>query len=188
MSGHNKWTQIKRKKGATDQKRGLVFSKLLKSISIAAREDANPNYNPQLKAAIDRAREFNVPQDNIERAIKKSSETKDLKELLMEAYGPEGVAILILSHTDNSNRTIAEIKKILHDHNAKWADPGSVMWAFDIITNQHGQEPKEYEGGWKAKFPQKISPKAEDELIKLMEALDDHADVSDIFTSAELSD
>lgn len=176
MSGHNKWAQIKHKKEITDKKRGQIFSKLLRSISIAAKEDSNPNYNPKLKAAIDQAKEMNVPQDNIERAIKKSSEVKDVEELLMEAYGPEGVALLITAHTDSRNRTVAEIKKLLADHDAKWADPGSVMWAFDK-TQQ----------GYQAKFPQKITAAGEEKLLNLIEALDDHDDVVKIYISADLS-
>ena len=186
MSGHNKWAQIKRKKEVTDKKRGQIFSKMLKAISLAAKEDPNPSNNVRLKSAIDQAREYNVPLDNIERAIKKSEDAKDLKELLMEAYGPEGTAILILAHTDSGNRTVAEIKKILHDHDAKWADPGSVMWAFEPDTDQRGLNADIH--GWKAKFPQKISKEAEERLIKIMEALDDQDDVSEIFTSADIGE
>jgi YebC/PmpR family DNA-binding regulatory protein len=176
MSGHNKWAQIKRKKEVTDKKRGQIFSKILRAISIAAKGDPNPNYNPRLKAAIDRAKEMNVPQENIERAIKKSSEVKDIEELVMEAYGPEGVALLITAHTDSRNRTVAEIKKILSDNEAKWADPGSVAWAFEKSAE-----------GYNPKFPQKISQSAEEKLLKLMEALDDHDDVLEIYTSADLN-
>ena len=176
MSGHNKWTQIKRKKEVTDKKRSQIFSKILRTISMAAKEDPNPNYNSRLKAAIDQAKEMNVPQENIERAIKKSSEIKDSEELIIEAYGPEGVALLIMAHTDNRNRSVAEIKKILSDHEAKWADPGSVAWAFEKTAD-----------GYNSKFPQKISDDAEEKLLKLMEALDDHDDVAEIYTSADLN-
>jgi len=177
MSGHNKWQQIKRKKEVTDKKRGQIFSKLLKAISIAAREDANPSYNSRLKAAIEQAKEFNVPQDNIERAIKKSQEVEHIKELLMEAYGPEGVAILIQAHTDNGNRTVAEIKRILNDHDGKWANQGSVIWAFEKTAE-----------GYQPKFPQNISKEAGDKITRLMDALDDHDDVSEIYTSANLEE
>ena len=176
MSGHNKWAQIKRKKEVTDKKRGQMFSKLLRAISIAAKGDPNPSYNPHLKAAVDKAKEMNVPQDNIERAIKKSSEAKDVENIMMEAYGPEGVALLIEAQTDNRNRTISEVKKILSDHGAKWADPGSVMWAFEKTGDDYVP-----------KFPQKISAEAEGRLLKLMEALDDHDDVAEIYTSADLN-
>ncbi len=176
MSGHNKWAQIKRKKGVTDKKRGQIFSKILRAISIAAKDDPNPSYNPHLKAAIDQAKEMNVPQENIERAVNKSSEAKDFEELVMEAYGPEGVALLITAHTDSRNRTVAEIKKILSDNGAKWADPGSVAWAFEKSTE-----------GYNPKFPQKISKDAEEKILKLMEALDDHDDVAEIYTSADIN-
>jgi YebC/PmpR family DNA-binding regulatory protein len=175
MSGHSKWAQIKRKKEITDQKRGQIFSKLLKAVSLAAREDANPAYNPHLKAAVQRAEEFNVPQENIERAIKKSSESKGLENLLIEAYGPKGAALLIEAQTDNRNRTVAEIKKVLSDHKAKWADPGSVIWAFEKTAD-----------GYHPKFPQNVSREAADKIVKLMEALDDQDDVSEIYTSANI--
>ncbi len=175
MSGHNKWAQIKRKKEVTDKKRSQIFSKLLKAISIAAKNDSNPNYNPILKSAIERAKEFNVPQENIERAIKKSSDLENIKEILIEAYGPEGTALLIEVQTDNSNRSVAEIKKILNEHGGKWGDPGSVTWAFEKTDK-----------GYLAKFPQKIQLSSEERLIKLMEALDDHDDVVEIYSSADL--
>jgi YebC/PmpR family DNA-binding regulatory protein len=175
MAGHNKWTQIKRKKEITDKKRGQIFSKLLRAISVAAKKDPNPLYNPQLKAAIEKAREANIPQENIERAIKKSSEVKNVEDIIMEAYGPEGVALLIEAQTDNRNRTTAEVKKILSNHGAKWADPGSVMWAFEK-TNE----------GFLPKFLQEISQSAEEKILKLMEELDDHDDVVEIHTNANL--
>lgn len=176
MSGHNKWTQIKRKKEATDQKRAAVFSKLLRAISVAVQQEPNPQFNPTLRAAIDKAKEYNVPLENINRAIHKSSDAKNFSPLIMEAYGPEGIAILVFALTDNKNRTVSEIKKILSDHGGKWADPGSVSWAFE----QDG-------GVWHAKFPQSISPAAQEKLLLLMDALDDHGDVSDVHTSADLS-
>ncbi|BCX15889.1 MAG: hypothetical protein KatS3mg098_118 [Candidatus Parcubacteria bacterium] len=178
MAGHSKWAQIKRKKEISDQKRSQIFSKLLRAISIAAREDPNPQYNPRLKAAIEKAKENNVPQENIERAIKRSQETGNLENLLIEAYGPEGIALLIEAVTNNKNRTVAEIKKILSDHNAKWADPGSVMWAFE----------KDEKGEWESKFPQKVSPETKERLLALLEDLDNHDDVEEIYTSADLSD
>jgi YebC/PmpR family DNA-binding regulatory protein len=173
MAGHSKWAQIKHKKSITDKKRGQIFSKLLKAITIAAKEGANPQFNARLRAAIEKAKENQVPQDNIERAIKKASETgENLEDLLIEAYGPEGSAILIEAITDNRNRTVAEIKKILKDYEAKWADPGSVMWAFEKIDNK-----------WQAKFPQKISDEGVNKLNTLLEALDDHDDVENIITN-----
>ncbi|MFA6136200.1 MAG: YebC/PmpR family DNA-binding transcriptional regulator [Candidatus Paceibacterota bacterium] len=177
MSGHNKWSQIKNKKGVTDKKRSQVFSKLLRAISLAAKQNDNPQYNSKLKATMDKAKENNVPQENIERAIKKSQEVENIESLIIESYGPEGVALLIEASTDNRNRTISEIKRIISDHQGKWADPGSVMWAFEPDTNEHV---------WKAKFPQKISEDGERRLLSLMEALDDHGDVDEIYTNANL--
>lgn len=176
MSGHNKWTQIKRKKELTDKKRSQVFSKLLRTISITAQSNPNPETNASLRAAIERARENNVPQDNIERAIKKSSEAKNLEDLVLEGYGPEGIALIITASTNNKNRTVAEIKKIISDHGGKWADPGSVLWAF---------EKKDVE--WEAKFPQNISKEGEAQLLELIEAIDDHDDVNDVYATARIA-
>ncbi len=176
MSGHNKWTQIKHKKAASDQKRAIMFSKLLRAISVSAQQDPHPQNNATLRSAITKAKEFNVPLENIERAIRKSQETKQASELIIEAYGPDGVALLITAFTDSKNRTVAEIKKILSDHQGKWADPGSVLWAFE-----------KKEGEWSARFPQTPSASTQEHLVALMDALDDHPDVSDIYTTAELS-
>ncbi|HPW34140.1 MAG TPA: YebC/PmpR family DNA-binding transcriptional regulator [Candidatus Paceibacterota bacterium] len=180
MSGHNKWTQIKRKKGVTDQKRGQIFSKLLRAISVAAKEGTNPTNNTRLKSIIDKARDINVPLENIERAINKSSEIGDVEDLIIEAYGPEGIAILIEAQTNNRNRTISEIKKILSDHEAKWADPGSVLWAFE----KDSFSPHEYH----AKFPQKISDESEKKIIKILDALDEHDDVLEVYTNEVLNE
>ncbi|MEK9186468.1 MAG: YebC/PmpR family DNA-binding transcriptional regulator, partial [Patescibacteria group bacterium] len=95
MSGHNKWSQIQHKKGVVDKKRGATFSKLLNAVSIAARSGPNPDFNPRLRSVIEKAKENKVPQENIERAISKASENKNLEELTIEAYGPEGSALII---------------------------------------------------------------------------------------------
>ncbi len=176
MSGHSKWSQIKHKKAANDQKRSAVFSKLLKLISVAARQESDPQFNPALRAAIEKAKEANVPSDNIERAIKKSSEQSNVDELLIEAYGPHSIAVLIAALTDNRNRTVAELKKIITDKGGKWADPGSVTWAFE----KSGAE-------WKAQFPQDVSDEQEDSIISFLEALDDHPDVSEVYTNTSLT-
>lgn len=179
MSGHSKWANIKHRKEATDKKRARVFSKLLRAIAIAAKKDNNPESNSALRTAVERARKFNVPHDHIERALKKSDDASRSEELTLEAYGPEGVALIIRVTTDNKNRAVAEIKKILKDHDVKWAEPGSVMWAFEPDIN-------EYE--WRAKFPQHISKTAEEKLLAFMEALDNHDDVDEIYTSAALNE
>src|SRR3989344_8073236 len=149
MSGHSKWKTIRHKKESADQKRGQIFSKLINAISIASRTESNPQFNARLRAAIEKAKENKVPQENIERAIKRASEDKNLEELVIEAYGPEGAAILIEAITDNKNRAIAEIRKILNDNNAKIAVQGSVRWVFESTADSHGK--------WQAKFKQEIS-------------------------------
>jgi len=145
MSGHSKWAQIKHKKAATDAKRSKVFSKLAAVIAIAAREKGgDPNMNPSLRMAIDKARSLNMPMDNIERAIKRGTGEAGgagLEEMLLEAYGPAGKALLIQAISDNKNRTIAEIKHILNEHGGKMASAGSVKWLFEekgkiILENQ----------------------------------------------------
>ena len=126
MSGHNKWQQIKHKKGIADQKRAVSFSKLLAAVAAAARTSPHPEANPRLRAAIDRAKKENVPSENIERALKRSAEAKDLEELVIEAYGPEGAAIFIECVTDSRNRTVSELKHLLSEMGAKFAEQGSV--------------------------------------------------------------
>lgn len=179
MSGHSKWAQIKHQKGVTDQKRGKLFSKLLSAISIAARTEPNPQFNPRLRTAIAKAREAQVPAENIDRAVKRASETgQNLEELVMEAYGPGGVALLIESTTDNKNRTVSEIKKILNEHEGKWAEPGSVRWVF---------EPSGEDGGSRAKFEQPLPDADKKRLEVLLQHLEAHDDVQQIFTNASLS-
>ena|SRR3989344_1291621 len=182
MSGHNKWSQIKNQKGAADKKRGQLFSKLLKAISIAAKTEANPQFNPRLRSAIEKAKGFNVPQDNIERAVSKASEAKDLEDVIIEAYGPEGSAIIIEGITDNSNRTVSEIKHLLNENNAKIANPGSVLWAFAQSADERGlnAEPR---GNWKPKFPQSISESGKNQLTALIDLLEEREDVQCVITN-----
>jgi YebC/PmpR family DNA-binding regulatory protein len=135
MSGHSKWAKIKRKKAGADAARGAVFTKLIREITIAARHGGgDPNANPRLRAAIDEARAANMPNDNVERAIKRGIGTLDdgqaLEEVTYECYGPSGVAILIEVVTDNRNRTTSEIKHVLSRHNGNLGGQGSVAWQF----------------------------------------------------------
>ena len=134
MSGHSKWAQIKRKKGATDIKRGALFTKLARSITVAAKSGADPEANFQLRMAIEQARAANMPKDSIERAINKAAaaEKDQLVQIIYEAYAPGGVAILIDVLTDNKNRSASEIKHILSEHGGSMAGPGSVKWMFDL--------------------------------------------------------
>lgn len=141
MSGHSKWSTIKRKKAAADTKRGKIFTKLIKEITIAARQGGgDPGANPRLRLAIDNAKSANMPSDNIERAVKKATgelEGINYIELTYEGYGPGGIALLIESVTDNKNRTVAEVRHILSKHSGSLGETGSVAWMFDrkgVIT------------------------------------------------------
>lgn len=135
MSGHSKWAQIKHKKAATDAKKGTIFSKIARLIIVAAKEKGgDPATNAKLRMAIEKAREAGLPKDNIERAIERGTGGKEgetLEEVLYEAYGPGGVALLIQGVTDSKNRTTNEIKHILSEHGGKLAAQGSVEWMFE---------------------------------------------------------
>lgn len=177
MSGHSHWAGIKHKKEITDKKRGKIFSKLLAAISAAAKSEPNPDFNPRLRTAVSKAKEAAVPQDNIERAIKRASEAgANLEELVFEAYGPGGTAMIIEAIADNKNRAVQEIKTILKENGGKWAETGSVRWAFEA--------PAGAEREWKAKFPQEIQEEDAKKLFTLVEALEDNDDVQNVFTNA----
>jgi len=138
MSGHSKWSTIKRKKGANDSKRGQIFTRLGREIMLAARDGGeDPESNFRLRIAIDRARAQNMPKDNIERAIKRGvggKEGVDLVEVMYEGYGPNGVALIIECVTDNRNRTVAEIRHILTRHGGNLGEGGSVAWQFNRVA------------------------------------------------------
>lgn len=174
MSGHSKWSQIKHKKGAADQKRGQLFSKLLNAITIAARDEANPQMNPRLRSFIEKAREYNVPNENIERALLRTTGAKQLEEVVIEAYGPEKTAFIIECITDNKNRTVAEIKHILGEAGAKFAEPGSVRWNFN---------PPPAHGSWTPKSTHGVSPHGKEKIALLVRALESHDDVQKIITN-----
>ncbi len=178
MSGHSKWAQIKHKKAATDAKRGKIFAKMARLIAVASRERGqDANINPALRTAIAKAREVNMPQDNIERALKKGAgggEGSLLQEFTYEAYGPGGTALLLTGITDNNNRTSQEIKHILSEKGGKWASPGSVLWAFEKKENEW--VPRPYS-------TIKLAPKDEEALYKLMEVLDEHDDIQEIYAN-----
>lgn len=175
MAGHSKWTQIKHQKATTDAKRGQIFSKLSRAITIAAREGGtDPAANAKLREIIAKAKEANMPSDTIERAIKKAmgADAAKLQSFLYEAYGSGGVALLIEGATDSKNRSANEIKHLLSEQGAKWAEPGSVKWAF--IHTDRGWEPREHS---------KIALSQEDQknLDALLEALDKNEDVEEVY-------
>ena len=135
MSGHSKWSSIKHKKGAADAKRGKIFSRLIKEVTVAARlGGGDPTGNPRLRTAIQAAKAENMPKDNIERAIKKGTgelEGTTYEEVNYEGYGPGGIAMLIDCLTDNRNRAVADIKHVLDRHGGNLGEPGCVAWMFE---------------------------------------------------------
>lgn len=180
MAGHSKWAQIKRQKATTDAKKSQVFSKLARIITLAARKGEVPNTNSELRVAIEKAKSMNMPADNIERAIKRGagkledgSASWRMENVRFEAYGPSGTAIIVEGITDNKNRAVAEIKHILSKHNAKWAETGSVTWAFEHKENK-----------WLPKHTIEISESDAESLDKLLEELDNHDDINDLYTNA----
>ncbi|RJQ30482.1 YebC/PmpR family DNA-binding transcriptional regulator [Candidatus Parcubacteria bacterium] len=177
MAGHNKWTQIKRQKAVVDAKKSKVFGKYSKIIALAAKKGDNPDKNPDLRAAIEKARAENMPNDNIERAVAKGSGKNgesQLESARYEAYGPGGAAIIIDAITDSKNRTTAEIKHILNEHGGKFAEQGSVLWAFDITPQKISP-----------KITVELSPEDKDALDKLIEVLDELEDTENIHTNAK---
>jgi len=134
MSGHSKWATIKHKKAATDAKRGQLFTKLIKEVTVAARGGGNPDSNPRLRVAIERAKEASMPADNIDRAIKKGTgqlEGVSYEDMTLEGYGPGGVAIYVEAVTDNKNRTTSEVRTIFTKRGGNMAGAGSVSWIFE---------------------------------------------------------
>jgi len=144
MSGHSKWASIKHKKGAQDAKKGKLFTKLIREITVAARQGGGkPDTNPRLRLAIQRAKDANMPQDNIERGIKKGTgelEGVNYEEIVYEGYGPGGIAIMVDVLTDNKNRATGEIRNIFAKKGGNMAGQGSVSWIFEkkgyIVVNK----------------------------------------------------
>jgi YebC/PmpR family DNA-binding regulatory protein len=138
MAGHSKWSQIKRKKGANDQKRGQIFTKLGREIAVAVREGGpNPDGNARLRLAIERAKAESMPNDNIERAIAKASgagsEGLNYETVIYEGYGPSGVAVMAIALTDNRNRTASEVRTAFNRNNGTLGETGCVAWQFDTV-------------------------------------------------------
>ncbi|RMH37156.1 MAG: YebC/PmpR family DNA-binding transcriptional regulator [Nitrospirae bacterium] len=147
MGGHSHWSTIKRHKGAQDAKRGKVFTKVIREITIAARQGGDPDGNPALRQAIARAKDVNMPADTIKRAIQRGTGElpgSQIEEFTLEAYGPGGTAILLEIATDNRNRTVSEIRSLLSKNNGTMAEAGSVAWQFQkkglIVVDQDAVE------------------------------------------------
>ncbi len=241
MSGHNKWAKIKRKKGVTDTKRGRIFTRIIKEMTIAARDGGgNPQGNPRLRLAIEKAQAANMPADNIKRAIQKG--TGELpgvayEEVTYEGYGPGGIALIIESVTDNKNRTVAEVRHLLDKYNGKFGAANSVSWMFhrkglmyvqkssfdedkllDIILEAGADDMKSddelYEiitapenfttvkqtlesKGIKLEnaeiqlIPEntvRVEGKEAEQVLKLVEALEDHEDVQHLYTNFDIDE
>ena len=135
MAGHSKWSKIKRKKAVDDRKRGQMFTKLIRELTVAAREGGgDPDFNPRLRLAVDTAKAGNMPQENIDRAIKRGTgelEGVTYEEVVYEGYGPGGVALYIETLTDNQKRTVAEVRHLLDKNGGNLGTSGSVAWQFD---------------------------------------------------------
>lgn len=136
MSGHSKWSSIKHKKGAADAKRGRLFTKLARAITVAARDGgSDPDSNPALATAVQKARDASMPKDNIQRAIDRGSgigtDAAAIETVLFEGYGPGGAAILVEALTDNRNRTSADVRHAFTKHHGSLGEPGSVAWIFE---------------------------------------------------------
>lgn len=178
MSGHNKWSQIKRKKELTDGKKSKIFSKLVKFIAVEARLSGGKD-SPGLRSAIEKAKKVNMPKDIIERAVKKASDSNvSMENIIYEAYGPGGVGVIIETLTDSKNRTAQDVKHILAENGTAFAGIGSVSWAFKKEISPEGLV-------WIPTTT--ISPSDEDLTLldKLVEDLENNDDVQDVFTNAE---
>ena len=174
MSGHNKWSKIKRQKGDADAKRSQVFSRLSKLITNESKKVNGNITSPSLQVVIDMAKKENMPKDNIERAVKKGTDsgTSEMFPVTYEAYGPGGVAIIIEALTDNKNRTAAEMRHIFTKNGLELATPGAAAWAF----SKQGQE-------WIANSTVEISEEDGEKLGTLLDTLEESDDVQGIFTN-----
>lgn len=241
MSGHSKWAQIKHKKAKTDLERGKAFSKLIRLITVAARQGGgNPENNPRLRLAIQKAREMNMPQENIEKAIKKGTgelEGVAYEEIIYEGYGPGGVAIMVEATTDNRNRTTAEIRHLFSKHGGNLGETGCVSWIFErkgLISFEKGKvdeeevmavaidagaedirstettidvitAPEDFERVKEAidksglqyvvaqvtmvpKTTVSVEGKQAQQVLSLIEALEDHDDVQEVYANFDIAD
>lgn len=175
MAGHNKWSKIKRQKEKTDAQKSKIFGKMVKLIQVEAKK-ANGNVSsPGLKAAIEKAKSMNVPNDNIERAIKKSAEAGESEVVTYEAYGPGGCAMIIECLTDNKNKANQDIKTILARNDLSMAGVGAASWAF---THNPGEE-------WIPTSTIPLSEEDGEKLGNLIDELEESDEVNDVYTNAE---
>ncbi len=175
MSGHNKWSKIKRQKEKTDGQKSKIFGKMVKLISVEAKKAGGNISSPGLKAAIEKAKSMNVPNDNIERAIKKSAEAGEAEVVVYEAYGPGGCAMIIECLTENKNRANQDVKTILAKNDLSMAGLGAASWAF---THNPGEE-------WIPTSTIPLSDEDGEKLSKLIDDLEESDEVNDVYTNAE---
>ena len=177
MSGHNKWSKVKHKKAATDAKKGKIFSKYSRLITLEAKKAKGDRNAPGLAAVIERARRESMPSDNIERAIQKAmgSGAEVMEEALYETYGPGGAAILITAVTDNPNRTSPEIRHLLSKSGYQLGSPGSASWAFTKTAT-----------GYVPHSTVELSDEDGEKLAELIETLEEHDDVSKVFSNFDI--
>jgi YebC/PmpR family DNA-binding regulatory protein len=179
MSGHNKWSKIKRKKEASDAQKSKVFSKHAALIAVESKKVKGDLAAPSLIAAIERAKKDSMPKENIDRAIQKGKATEGagLTEVIYETFGPGGTALLITAVTDNTNRTTPEIRHVLKEAGYALGTTGSASWAFTKTSDRYVPV-----------NPTELSDKDGEALASLIEALEDHEDVQDIYTTADSPD
>ncbi len=175
MSGHNKWSKIKHKKAATDAKKSAIFGKIVRLIQVAAKACNGDINSPELKMALEKAKQANMPKDNIDRAIKKASESGDVSPVMFEAYGPAGIGILITGLTDNNNRTSQEIKHTLSKAGASLGAQGSVAWNFTKNLET---------GDWEPNTTMDIEDNDLEKLSDIVDAIEENEDVQDVYTNA----
>ncbi|HUO56495.1 MAG TPA: YebC/PmpR family DNA-binding transcriptional regulator [Candidatus Paceibacterota bacterium] len=176
MAGHNKWAQIKRQKGAADAAKGRLWGKYAKRIAVESKLVGGDVNSPTLRAIIEKAKKDNMPKDNIERAVAKgiSNDSNAMESVTYESYGPGGAAIVVSALTDNKNRTTQEIKHVLSKNNLALAASGSALWAFEKTSE-----------GYAPKTTVPLSPSDNELLMKILDEIDNHDDVEDVYTNAQ---
>jgi YebC/PmpR family DNA-binding regulatory protein len=175
MSGHNKWSKIKRQKEKTDAQKSKIYGKFVRLITVEAKKARGNLSSPLLRSAIERARSANVPSDNIDRAVKKASESSIAMEpVTYEAYGPGGCAIIIEALTENHNKAAQEVKHILANHSLSLAGMGSATWAFEKTND-----------GWVPKTTVTVTEGDGEKLGALVDELEENDEVQEVFTNAE---
>ena len=193
MSGHSKWSTIKRKKGLADAKRGAAFTRLSREVTLAAREGGgDPDTNFRLRLAIEKAHAGNMPKDNIERSIKKGTgEDKDgvvYEEVTYEGYAPKGVAVILDCMTENKNRTVAEVRHGLDKYGGSLGENGSVMWQFDRITFfTFSEEKMDFDSAFELAIEAGADDVTEDDgMIEIVGPVGTYKDISDALRAANV--